>query len=377
MKMTQVALNVVVACATLSPFWVNSAGLSMSQIATTKSVATAGAANVTNSSDSSATISNAAALSGIEDRSYVSGAQYINVFNQFTRDDSGESTEASKGLIAPHASYAKRVNKKAVLGISLHSAGGLGAEYSNGVGANPINAISENAIAVVDITTGVSYQVTDKLSLGASLILQYMKIDVVGGVNTQLEELATGDSVAPSFALSSYYTLSDNTHLGLQYRHKTDHEIDIETSLDVNPTANLSWVTSIDLGLKHALSKQTDVMVNAKFENWEDYDDKYTWTYSVGVSAAHKMDKFTIYGGASYDSSPVNENERDVLLPVDQQWRIGFGSEYELESGNKLGLAYQYQNNGTADITAANVTLQPTGSYEDNRVHFVTLSYRH
>lgn len=68
MKMTQVALNVVVACATLTPFWVNSAGLSMSQIATTKSVATAGAANVTNSSDSSATISNAAALSGIEDR---------------------------------------------------------------------------------------------------------------------------------------------------------------------------------------------------------------------------------------------------------------------------------------------------------------------
>ncbi|MEZ9417227.1 long-chain fatty acid ABC transporter, partial [Vibrio sp. 10N.286.49.E1] len=48
-----------------------------------------------------------------------------------------------------------------------------------------------------------------------------------------------------------------------------------------------------------------------------------------------------------------------------------------LESGNKLGLAYQYQNNGTADIAADNVTLQPTGSYEDNRIHFVTLSYRH
>ncbi|MFA0070158.1 OmpP1/FadL family transporter, partial [Vibrio breoganii] len=173
---------------------------------------------------------------------------------------SGESTKASKGLIAPHASYAKRVNKKVVFGIGLHSAGGLGVEYSNGIGADPINTISENAIAVVDVTTGVSYQVTDKLSLGGSLILQYMKIDVIGGENTQLEELASGDSVAPSFALSSYYTLSDNTHLGLQYRHKTDHEIDVETSLDVEPTANLSWVTSVDMGLKHALSEQTDLM---------------------------------------------------------------------------------------------------------------------
>ncbi len=89
------------------------------------------------------------------------------------------------------------------------------------------------------------------------------------------------------------------------------------------------------------------------------------------------MDKLTIYGGASYDSSPVTESEQDVLLPVDQQWRSGFSSEYELDSGNKLGLAYQYQDNGPANITADNGTLQPIGSYEDNRIHFVTLSYRH
>ncbi|MCW8332175.1 outer membrane protein transport protein [Photobacterium sp. SDRW27] len=377
MKLTRISLGVMAACTIFTPFLANSAGLSMSQLATTKSVATAGAANVTNSSDSSATISNAAALSGIEERSYVSGAQYTNVFNQFTRDDTGESTEASKGLIAPHASYAKRLNEESVFGISLHSAGGLGVEYSNGVGANPINAISENAITVVDITSGISYAINDKLSLGASLILQYMKVDVIGGMNTQLEELATGDSIAPSFALSTHYELSDSTHLGMQYRHKTDHEIDVDTSLDINPTAALSWVTSVDMGLKHQLSEQTALMVNAKFENWEDHDDKYTWTYSVGLGAEHKLDKLTIYGGASYDSSPVSENDRDVLLPVDEQWRIGFGGEYELESGNKLGLAYQYQNNGTADISANNGLLQPTGSYEDNRIHFVTVSYRH
>ncbi len=377
MKLTRIYLSVISACTAFTPFLVNSAGLSMSQLATAKSVATAGAANVTNSSDSSATISNAAALSGIEASSYISGAQYINVFNQFTRDDTGASSEASKGLIAPHASYAKRLNEESVFGISLHSAGGLGVKYSNGVGANPINLISENAITVVDATGGISYRVTNKLSLGASLILQYMKVDVIGGVNTNLKELATGDNIASSFALSSYYELSESTHLGMQYRHKTDHEIDVETSLDINPTAALSWITSVDMGLKHALSEQSALMINAKFENWEDYDDKYRWTYSLGLGAERQINKLTIYAGASYDSSPVSENNRDVLLPVDEQWRVGFGGEYELDSGNQLGLAYQYQNNGAADISADNELLQPTGSYENNRIHFVTVSYRH
>ncbi|MGR5445699.1 hypothetical protein ACPV47_12415 [Vibrio jasicida] len=57
----------------------NAAGLNMSQLATTKSVATAGAGNVTNAWDSSATVSNPAALSQIKQSSYQIGGQYIDV----------------------------------------------------------------------------------------------------------------------------------------------------------------------------------------------------------------------------------------------------------------------------------------------------------
>lgn len=377
MKLKKVSLGVVSAFAAVTPFLADSAGLSMSQLATTKSVATAGAGNVTNNTDSSATISNAAAMSGIGDSSYVSGAQYINVFSELTRNDTGATTESSNGLIAPHASYAKRLSEKSVFGISLHSTGGLGVKYSNGVGADPVNALSENAITVVDITSGISYQLSDKLSVGGSLILQYMNISVSGGLNSQEDELINGDSIAPSFSLSSYYELTEKTNIGMQYRHQTDHDMDVETSLGTNPVVKLSWVTSVDMGLKHALTEKTSLMFNTRFENWEDYDDKYDWTYSVGAGVEHKLDRLTIYGGASYDSSPVSESDRDVLLPVDQQWRLGVGGEYALSSGKQLGVAYQYQNNGTAAISADNGLLQPTGDYEDNRIHFVTVSYRH
>nr|WP_306416371.1 MULTISPECIES: outer membrane protein transport protein [unclassified Vibrio] len=89
------------------------------------------------------------------------------------------------------------------------------------------------------------------------------------------------------------------------------------------------------------------------------------------------MDRWTLYTGTSIDSSPVSKEKRDVLLSVDKQWRIGIGAEYLLDSGRQLGVAYQYQNNGEAEINADNGIIQPTGDYSDNRIHFLTISYRY
>lgn len=357
--------------------YVNSAGLSMSQLATAKSVATAGTGNITNTSDSSATISNAAALASIEDSAYQLGAQYIDVFSTFTRQDNQMSTDSSKGLVAPHLSYAKRVNEDFVVGTSLHSAGGIGVDYSNGVSADPINLLSENAISIINLTFAVSYQLSDKLAIGGSAIAQHANIDVVGGINQTSDTLASGTSVAPTFALSTFYRINDKTKIGAQYNHSSDHELEIDSSLGLPPNMELSWVRSVDVGIHHSITDTTALMVNAKIENWRDYNPKYDMTYSLGLGLEHKLNRWTIYSGASIDSSPVSQENRDVLLPIDKQWRLGAGAEYLLGSGHQLGLAYQYQNNGVAEISANNGIVQPTGQYSDNRIHFLTTSYRY
>lgn len=375
MKLNQTTLAVLAVGAFSS--CTNAAGLSMSQLATTKSVATAGAGNVTNTLDSSATVSNPAALSQIKQSSYQIGGQYINVFSTFTREDNGATTESSKGLIAPHLSYAKRMDENTVLGASLHSAGGLGVDYSNGVSADPINLISENAISIVNLTAAMSYQLSDKLSIGGSAILQHASIDVVGGINSSSDKLASGTSIAPTFAVSAFYLMSDQTSIGAQYNHSSDHEFEVSSSTGLDPTIELSWVRSFDVGIHHSLSQSTAILLNAKIENWHDYNAEYDMTYSLGLGLQKKLDRWTVYTGASIDSSPVSKEKRDVLLPVDKQWRIGVGAEYLLDSGRQLGLAYQYQNNGEAEINAGNGIIQPTGDYTDNRIHFLTMSYRY
>ncbi|CAK3047125.1 hypothetical protein VCRA2122O339_30198 [Vibrio crassostreae] len=79
----------------------------------------------------------------------------------------------------------------------------------------------------------------------------------------------------------------------------------------------------------------------------------------------------------SGDTSPLDNHNRDVLLPLDQQWRIGVGAERKISSDLHLGLSYQYQDLGHGEINADSGLFQPSGSYSTNRVHFITLSLRH
>ncbi|WP_240798033.1 outer membrane protein transport protein [Vibrio tasmaniensis] len=98
-------------------------GLNLSQIATTKSVGTAGAGNVT-ANDASAVITNAAGLSAIEESAWILGVQYLDVETTFVRDDNSASTTGSSVDVLPHLSYASRINDQWVVGAALHAAGG-------------------------------------------------------------------------------------------------------------------------------------------------------------------------------------------------------------------------------------------------------------
>ncbi len=135
-------------------------GLALSQIGTAESVATAGVAGVTNNRDSSAVISNPAGLSGIENNSTVLGVQYLNSESEFERNLGGGTT-AKSDQVLPHLSFAQRINENWVAGLSVHSPGGLGVEYSNGLtgGVNGASLVDENSIEMLNLTASASYQV--------------------------------------------------------------------------------------------------------------------------------------------------------------------------------------------------------------------------
>ncbi|USD62823.1 outer membrane protein transport protein [Vibrio sp. SCSIO 43140] len=355
----------------LLSFNAHAAGLATSQIATVESVGSAGVAGVTNHRDASATITNPAALSGIDTSSAVVGIQYVNVQSEFARQYSELSTESRGALWVPNLSYARRLNEDSVVGLSLHSPGGLGVDYSNGVSANPLNLLESNQISVVNLTAAASHQMTERLALGASVIAQYASLEMVTkGGNIK------GDSISPTFGLSAFYQATDTINLGVNYVHNTQHSVSPNQNLIGD--AAINWPASLDLGISKALSENVTLQANVGWQSWSNYDDGYQDTFSTGVAIRYTRESWLYYSGVSYDSSPVEAHQRDTLLPLDEQWRIGLGAEKQLSSGSKVGVAYQYQHLGQGEITSSDYQVfRPNGQYDSNRVHFVTLSYRY
>ncbi len=354
---------------------VSAGGLSLSQLGTAQSVATAGVANVTNNSDSSAVIANPAGLSGVKSDSMMLGMQYLDIGSEFERTAVGEGTSGSAGQFMPHFSYAKRLNDDWVAGIGMHSPGGLGITYDNSVAGGVSNIVNENYISMVNVTASASYQVNDKLSLGASLIAQYADIRVELFQGTGQENTIEGNNWAPSFSLGAIYQLSAKTKLGLSYDYGGKHDLDLATRLPEPQTMDVNWPQSVEFGIAHQISSDFTFMVNATWQQWSRFNDKYSDTWGGGIALSYQLRDWTLQSGFSVDSSPLNSANRDVVLPLDQQWRFGLGAMKTLDSGSVLGIAYQYQSLGDAEIDGDVYNpIQPEGYYSDNRIHFVSVS---
>jgi len=347
-------------------------GLSLPQVGTAESTGTAGVSNVTNNRDASAVITNPAALSGIEGSSLMLGLQYLDVNNNFEREGEQEGTNGSSGQFMPHISYAKRLNEQWVVGIASHGPGGLGINYDNGlIGGDSPDIVESNMIAIMNITTSASYQVNEQLSLGGSVIAQYAGLKTeLSPNNTEI----TGSDWTASFALSGLYQFNSQTQVGMTYNYGAQHDVDVESNHFGNTVpAEINWPQSVEVGLQHQLSDKLAFMVSANWQQWSRFGDglgqNYDDTYGAGIAMSYQLDSWKLHSGFSVDSSPLTAENRGHALPLDEQWRLGFGAEKKLKNGMLLGLAYQYQSLGDAEITGSGMA---NGEYEDNRVHFIT-----
>nr|WP_301338143.1 outer membrane protein transport protein [Vibrio sp. 99-70-13A1] len=112
-------------------------------------------------------------------------------------------------------------------------------------------------------------------------------------------------------------------------------------------------------------------------EAWQDYDEEYSTTYSIGIGVEYAYEDWLLYSEVSADTSPLSSINRDILLPLDAQWRIGLGAEHKIYQDLSAGLSYQYQDLGNGEINAGSELFQPNGNFTTNRVHFITLSLRY
>lgn len=261
-------------------------------------------------------------------------------------------------------------------GIALVPLAGAGFEFDNDwVGRFQATKVD---LTVMALSPTLAYQVTDKLSLGASVQAVYSNVNIHLATPrlrpNQPEGNASinGDDVLPGFTLGAMYELSDRTRFGFTYQSEVKPKFDGD--LKTNPLG-LAVDTDLELPMgayaRFSVHQQMDenwaVEFTTGWDNWSALSDVLIsgdvregsivtdWrdTYHVAWGAEYTLDKYwTLTGGVAYDSNPVSDRKRNAQLPVDRQIRYAVGAQYAISNALTVGGYVNYMDLGSAQISA-------------------------
>ena len=98
--------------------------------------------------------------------------------------------------------------------------------------------------------------------------------------------------------------------------------------------------------------------------NWED-----TWKFAAGVHF-RPVDKWLLQLGFSYDTSPVDSDDRTPDMPIDRQIRFSIGALHEYSDNVRMAFAFEWVNLGDATLEKPAVQ----GDYSRNDIFFLSFN---
>ena len=331
--------------------------------------------------DLSAVFYNAAGMTLLPGTQIQAGSVYIDVDAPFN-DTNGNQIENGRlvGQAIPAGYITHQINDQWWVGLGMTVPYGMGTEYGhNWAGAEKGN---QSMIMTIDINPNVAYKVSDKLSVGAGISLQYAKAELgqsgmnVQGVGNIADVVVKGDSWHCGFNLGLMYQPTETLRFGLSYRSQIGHDASGEGQLTMNNKAAFEMTNGPDTypaGYPiYSVTKYNDftvrvttpdtVMATATWEATQDlrlsglirwarwsnldqlnistaaipgtgakvnhYEWDDTWLFSVG--ADYRINgNWTVRGGVAYETGAVaDEKLRPAGIPdVDRVW-LSLGGTY-------------------------------------------------
>jgi len=389
-------------------------GLYLTEIGSPNSLGTASSGNVTNRNVADSAWTNPAGMTGIEGSESLIGLQLLlpKVEFESTIAEAGGDDGGNAGAIAaiPSFFYVKPINEDWRFGLSMVAPFGGGFDFGdNFVGRYAVEEITLQGLAV---SPSLGYRINDTVSIGfgASITYTIMEMDIainqsaLGAPDGQVKlEDATDVGVQPFLGLQWQY--SDKGTFGMVYR--AEMEIDLEGDLRVTDLAlpltpqssfNMGWDNAqlLEIGIRHRLSDEWTLTANADWEDWSAFETnvlsindapmgplvvtlprnwKDTYKFGIGALREQKNGRKLAFGIA-YDTSPVDDADRTVDLPTDEQLRlsVAWGNDTGGRSAWGIGATLLWLGDGKVDQVAGGQRF--AGEFDKNWILFVGGMYQ-
>ena len=385
-------------------------GFYISEIGTPGSLGTAGVANPTNNFGADSAWTNPAGMTGVKEDHGLAGVQLIVPQAKFDSSvagaGGGDGGNAGMAAVVPSHFLVKSLSDDVKLGFSVVGTMGGGLDYGkNFVGRY---ATYRAVLGAVALSPSIAYKVNEELSIGAGVSAVYTTFDQdiavlqPGNVDGRVSINQIDDWGFTSF-YGLTYQLNDKALLGVVYRPEFDAELegDVNFSRFVgpSPTADeieVDWTNPqlLQIGLQYKVNDEYTLFLDADWEDWSEFSDNQlafqggalnpvvaldrNWkdTYHVGAAVVRRWDEHQVSVGISYDSSPVDDDDRTIDLPVDEQFKISASYAHVGARLNySIGATLAYLGDGKVDQTTQGVRFK--GEFDTNYALFLggTLRY--
>jgi long-chain fatty acid transport protein len=305
------------------------------------------------------------------------------------------------------------LSEKFSLGIATLSYFGLFEKYNdNWVGRY---YLQEGGLVGASLLPTASFRPTEWLSIGAGLNAMYGYFRSQVAVNNLDPRIGDGQMTLKDttwgFGANVGVLLEPikGTRVGVSYLSPVDLNFKATpgfSNLGPGLDAILRGTGQLDLGMTvpqsvllsvyHELSEKWAVMADFGWQNWARFGEvqvsiesgsdnpvrtlnaNYQDTWHGALGAEFKAsEKWTLTGGAAYDSSAVDSANRTVTVPMGQAWRFGVGAIYQLSQKVNVGLAYEFLWAGNMPVDQGNdasVRGRVAGGFNDAWFSFASLS---
>lgn len=307
----------------------------------------------------------------------------------------------------PHGYITHQISDSMWIGLAMTVPFGMGTEYDdNWKLAN--RGISAQVLTF-DFNPNVAWKVSDKLSLGAGMSIQYASADLkmrgaavderthvpteLGTYNSEID----ADSLAWGFNIGLMWTPLDNLRFGLSYRSRVNHNADGDLTVDnwrlsseqvpIDPqgvydaTATLSTPAWAMATAAWDVNDLLSLYATFRWTDWSSFDEltinssmgsstienKWKDTYLFSVGADFRFTNWwTFRAGIGYETSAVDDPRyRTAIIPDADRWWFALGSSFKAMDNLQIDVsAAMLHGTGERDLYNATGT-EVAGRFED------------
>lgn len=382
-----------------------------------------GGADIAVARDTSALNTNPAGLNQIRDSLLDLDAAAAYLFNVRHHDNFGNNARtANSPIVLGIIGYGHHLeNLPLTLGIGLFVQGGAGVEYPEINTAFGTRDRLASEFGILKLSPGAAWEVTDSLSLGASVALTYSQMNQWFFPETSVLaptpffgfELQDMKASSQGYKLGAQYKINDHTMLGLSYTSKIKVVLEDGRFVSNMTALGLGKVTYRDakfeglnlpqeVGLGLAIRPTNKLLVSLEL-NWLDWSDAIqstTLTASnpdngtaaptisittpqnwrdqivIATGLAYAVNEKMIFrAGYNYGKNPIPDENLSPLLATIGEHHLTLGMGYQLGKLWRMDGALEYLLNKKVTYNNPSLPFGPGAVEEEEYLTFyVTLS---